>query len=367
LPDNPQLEAERRHEDFGTNPPSRSMRALGVIVAAYEKVSGLSGRYRPVVVEVRRTLDVVVEEIRDEAGGVRSFKLVAADGAALPGWHPGAHVDVVMASGRMRQYSLTGSPREHDHYWIAVRLITDGGGGSTAMHALEVGQALSLRGPRNAFPFIGVDKYLFVAGGIGITPIRPMLYDAIERGADWQLVYTGRDRASMPFLGELSALATEYPDRVHLRPDDEFGVPDGPTILGYAPTGAALYTCGPPPMIEAIRRAHSKEQSPAENIATLHHERFSPPPVVGGEPFTVVLAKSGHVVPVAADQSTLAAIRTVLPDVAYSCQQGYCGTCPVALIGGDVEHNDRCLTDAQRQARMAICVSRGAGRVTLDL
>lgn len=357
-----QLEAERVHEDFRANPPSRSMRTLGVIVALYEKASGLSGRYRPDIIEVRRTLDVVVDEIRDEADGVRSFRLVAPDGTDLPGWHPGAHVDVVLPSGKQRQYSLTGSPREHDHYRIAVREIADGGGGSLEMHSLQVGQPLTLRGPRNAFPFIGVQKYLFVAGGIGITPIRPMLYDAIERGADWQFVYTGRDRASMPFLAELTELAERFPDRVHLRPDDEFGIPTGSAILDHAPDGAALYTCGPPPMIDAIRSV-----IPAEHIATLHYERFSPPPVVGGEPFTVVLARSGHVVPVAGDQSALAAIRAVLPDVAYSCQQGYCGTCPVALIGGDVEHKDRCLTDAQRETRMTICVSRANGRVTLDL
>lgn len=338
------------------------MRTLGIIVAAYEKASGLSGRYRPEITEVRRTLDVVVDEVREEGEGVRSFRLVAADGGTLPGWHPGAHVDVVLPSGKQRQYSLTGSPRAHDHYRIAVREIPGGGGGSIEMHALRPGQPLTLRGPRNAFPFIGVDRYLFVAGGIGITPIRPMLHDAIERGADWQFVYTGRTRASMAFLPELAALAEAHPGRVHLRPDDEYGVPTGLAILDHAPDGAALYCCGPPPMIDAIRAV-----IPAENIATLHYERFSPPPVVGGEPFTVVLARSGHVVPVAGDQSALAAIRAVLPDVAYSCQQGYCGTCPVALIGGDVEHKDRCLTDAQRASRMTICVSRGSGRVTLDL
>lgn len=370
MPVDPQLEAERIHENFRANPPSRSMRTLGVIVALYEKASGLSGRYRPPITEVRRALDVVVEEVRDEADGVRSFRLVAADGGELPGWHPGAHVDVVLPSGKQRQYSLTGSPHERHHYRIAVRKIPldqGGGGGSLEMHQVQPGQALTLRGPRNAFPFIGVERYLFVAGGIGITPIRPMLYDAIERGADWQFVYTGRDRASMPFLAELSELAAEHPDRVHLRPDDEFGIPSGQAILDYAPTGAALYTCGPPPMIDAIRRINLQKSGPAENIATLHYERFSPPPVVGGAPFTVVLARSGHVVRVAEDQSALAAIRAVLPDVAYSCQQGYCGTCPVALIGGDVEHLDRCLTDAQRLTKMTICVSRGSGRVTLDL
>lgn len=359
------LEAERIHEDFRANPPSRSMRFLGIVVAAYEKASGMSGRYRPDIVAVSRTLDVVVDTVTPVGDGVVELTLVAPGGAELPGWHPGAHVDVELPSGRLRQYSLTGSPHDRDCYRIAVRRIpleNGGGGGSEEMHTLEAGQRLVLRGPRNAFPFIGVERYLFVAGGIGITPIRPMLYDAIARGADWQFVLTGRDRASMPFLAELEALAEQHPDRVHLRPDDEYGVPTGTGILELAPDGAALYCCGPPPMIDAIRRV-----IPAENIATLHYERFSPPPVVGGEAFTVVLARSGHVVPVAEDQSALAAIRTVLPDVAYSCQQGYCGTCPVTLVGGEVDHKDRCLTDAQRATRMTICVSRGKGRVTLDL
>jgi ferredoxin len=163
----------------------------------------------------------------------------------------------------------------------------------------------------------------------------------------------------MPFLGELVDLE---PGRVHIWPDDEYGVPDGRAIVGLAPPGAALYACGPPPMIDAIRG-----EVPAERVASLHYERFSPTPVAAGQPFEIVLARSGHVVPVAAEQTALAAVRSVLPNVAYSCQQGFCGTCPVAVLGGDVDHRDRCLTDAQRSSRMALCVSRGSGRVTLDL
>jgi ferredoxin len=163
----------------------------------------------------------------------------------------------------------------------------------------------------------------------------------------------------MPFLTELRDLD---PTRVHVWPDDEYGTPDGRKIIAHAPEGAALYCCGPPAMIDAIRA-----EIPADNIASLHYERFSAPPVVGGKAFRVVLARSGHVVRVPSNQSALAAIREVLPDVAYSCQNGFCGTCPVGLLGGTVEHRDRCLTDAQREHRMAICVSRGTGRVTLDL
>lgn len=349
-------------EDFRLNPPSRFMRTLGLVVAVYEKVSGFSGQFRPPPVPVRREHDVVIASITPEAEGVVSVRLVAEDGGLLPSWQPGAHLDVVLPSGRLRQYSLTGPPGERDGYTIAVRRIDEGGGGSVEVHGLEVGARLRIRGPRNAFPFIAVDRYFFVAGGIGITPIRPMIADAVARDADWRFVYTGRTRASMPFLAEVERLAVEYPGRVHVRPDDEFGVPDGRAILDLAPDGAALYTCGPPPMIDAIRA-----EIPAENISTLHYERFSAPPVLGGEPFTVVLARTGRVVPVGAEVSALAAIRTVLPDVAYSCQQGYCGTCPVTVLGGEVDHRDRCLGEAERATRMAICVSRGDGRITLDL
>jgi ferredoxin-NADP reductase len=348
---------------MSTAPPYRphalTMRALAVIVAAYEKMSGFSGYLRPEIAPIDRRLRVRVADVRPEAADVVSVHLESTDGAPLPRWHPGAHVDVELPSGRLRQYSLCGDPGERDRYRIAVRRIADGGGGSVEMHAMHAGDALTLRGPRNAFPFISVDGYLFVAGGIGITPILPMLHAAIAQDTDWTFVYTGRTRASMPFLAELSTLD---PARVHIWPDDEYGTPDGKKIVDLAPDGAALYACGPPPMIEAIR-----VEIPSERVASLHYERFSPPPVVGGRSFDVVLARSGHVVPVAANQTALAAIRRVLPDVAYSCQQGFCGTCPVSLLGGTVEHRDRCLTDDQRANRMAICVSRGSGRVTLDL
>ncbi|HEV7203017.1 MAG TPA: PDR/VanB family oxidoreductase [Jatrophihabitans sp.] len=343
----------------GYRPRATTMRALALVVTAYEKVSGVSGLLRPEPTPIDRSLRTRVTALDRLTDDVVSLRLELLDGGRLPRWHPGAHVDVELPSGALRQYSLCGDPDERDHYRIAVRRIADGGGGSRAIHALGVGDRLTLRGPRNAFPFITADRYLFVAGGIGITPIRPMLHDAIRRGAEWQFVYTGRSRASMPFLDELSALD---PHRVHVRPDDEYGPPDAAKVLALAPDGAALYTCGPPPMIDAIRA-----ELPAAPIASLHFERFSPAPVVGGKPFEVVLARSGHVVPVGASETALIAIRRVLPDVAYSCQQGFCGTCPVRLLGGDVEHRDRCLTTLERESRVAVCVSRATGRITLDL
>lgn len=336
-------------------PRSFTTALVGALAATAEKLSAVSGRRRPPVREIDRDLAVEVRAVTVEGDDVVSIVLGRADGTPLPLWRPGCHIDLVLPSGRVRQYSLCGSPAERETYRIAVRRIEQGGGGSVEAHRLRPGDRVVVRGPRNAFPFVAAPAYLFVAGGIGITPILPMVRQAAARGADWTLVYTGRTRASMPFLDELLALD---PDRVHVWPDDERGVPDARSIVAAAPSGAPLYVCGPPAMIAAVR---------AENVAALHYERFSPAPVVGGAPFDLLLTRTGDTVHVAADESALTALRRVRPAIAYSCQNGFCGTCPVRYTAGTVEHHDRCLPAAARESQMAICVSRGVGTVTLDL
>ena len=228
------------------------------------------------------------------------------------------------------------------------------------MHSLEVGQALTLKGPRNAFPFISSEPgYLFIAGGIGVTPILPMLREVVRRGDPYALVYTGRTRASMPFLDEIDLLTG---GRAQIWPDDERGVPNPADILDLAPNRAALYMCGPVPMLEAVR-----SQIPAPQIDTLHHERFSPPPVLGGKPFTVRFSDGTTHVDVGANESALTAVRRSRPRQAYSCQQGFCGTCKVRVLDGYVEHRDRVLTDRERDGHMMLCVSRAEGTVTIDV
>jgi ferredoxin-NADP reductase len=317
----------------------RLMRALVPITGAYQRLSRRGARRQPPVRAVDRTLRLVVDAVVHEAPDVVSLRLIDPLGAPLPRWQPGCHLDLLLASGRRRQYSLCGDPADRRAYRIAVRRIDAGDGGSAEVHStLRVGSAVAVKGPRNAFPFLDVPSYLFIAGGIGITPILPMVRAAAARGADWRLVYTGRSRASMPFLASLSA------DRVIVRPDDEFGVPDPSTLLSYAPSDATVYCCGPPPMIDGVRVAMGRRP--------LHFERFSPPPVLGGAPFTVRLARTGVTVPVASDRSALAAIREVLPTVAYSCRQGFCGTCRVRVLPDD---------------SMLICSDRASGLVVLDL
>ncbi|MBN6038942.1 PDR/VanB family oxidoreductase [Amycolatopsis sp. 195334CR] len=338
--------------------PSRTLRLVAAASSGYRRVFATS-RVAPLLSRpnpVRHTgfdLDLTVERVEPEAEDVVGVTLAGPSGADLPSWIPGAHLDLFLTSGRQRQYSLCGDPADRRTYRIAVRRIGDG---SREVHGLERGQVVRVRGPRNAFPLVCADSYLFVAGGIGITPILPMVQACRRRGASWRLVYLGRSRASMPFLDSLG--------EADIRPDDEYGLPDIADILPLASRGAAVYLCGPPALGEGAR-GMLREINPD---ASLHTERFSPLPVTGGEPFDVRLARSGATVRVGADESALAAIRRELPGVAYSCQQGFCGTCRVRVLDGEVDHRDRTLTDRERADSMLVCVSRStSSSLVIDL
>ncbi|MCY9787779.1 PDR/VanB family oxidoreductase [Nocardiopsis sp. EMB25] len=302
-------------------------------------------------------LPVRVARVERPAPDVAALTLVHEEpGTPLPAWQPGHHVDVVLGGGVVRQYSLSGDPRDRSSYRIAVRRIPDGTG-SGLVHALGEGDALGLRGPRNAFPFARADRYLFVAGGIGVTPILPMVREAHRSGTPFRMVYTGRSRESMPFTGEL-------PDGVDVfvRPDDEYGVPDAEEILAGLTPGTAVYVCGPAPLINAVR-----DRVP--NGAPFFSERFAPAPIVDGEPFELRLGRDGPVVSVPADETALDAVRGVRPETPYSCRQGFCGTCRVPLLEGAPDHRDRPTGGSPRGGEFALCVSRArAGeRLVVDV
>ncbi|MEV0685170.1 PDR/VanB family oxidoreductase [Nocardia sp. NPDC050378] len=332
------------------------MRAIGLAVDVYKKVFT-----RPVISPpqpVRHTgfdLDLTIESVRAEAADVVSLVLTRPGGAVLPAWRPGSHIDVFLESGRQRQYSLCGDPRDRHRYRIAVRRIEDGDGGSSEMHTLRSGDRVRIRGPRNAFTFVETaPSYLFVAAGIGITPILPMVRAAGARG---RLVYLGRSRDTMPFLDELPATC-------EIRPDDEVGTSDIPALLATAAPGAAVYVCGPPPVIDLARRTLFA----LNPTASLHTELFSARAVTDGREFDMVLARSGETVRVAATETALDALRRVQPDVVFSCRQGFCGTCKTRVLGGEIDHRDRLLTPDERPDHLLTCVSRSAGGVlTLDL
>ncbi|QBS39788.1 ferredoxin reductase [Nocardia sp. CS682] len=241
---------------------------MGSTVYADQDAAQLLSRPQP----VRHTgydCTVVIDRMEQAADEVVSVLLVDAEGGMLPAWTPGAHLDVLLPSGRRRQYSLTGDPADRRQYRIAVRYLADGGGSREIHERLRVGDRLPVCGPRNAFPLIDAPEYLFVAAGIGITPILPMVAAAERAGTRWRLRYLGRSRSRMPFLGELALLTG---GDVIVRPDDEFGRPDPRMIFEQTPTGAAVYVCGPPPLAEAARQVLSLH----DPTASLHIERFRP-------------------------------------------------------------------------------------------
>ncbi|WP_405569045.1 PDR/VanB family oxidoreductase [Streptomyces sp. NBC_01167] len=313
----------------------------------------VSGRGRGATA-TRRAL---VTERTSAAEGVVRLRL---EGTDLPPWEPGAHLDLVLPSGLVRQYSLCGDPAESGTYTVAARLIEDGRGGSREVHEqLHEGTEIEIRGPRNRFALVRSAAYLFVAGGIGITPVLPMLRAAEAAGADWRLVYCGRSRASMPFLDEVEKLGADG-GRVTIVAEDESGLPDLAFLAG-TPAETAVYCCGPNGLMDAVTRLLPEGRQP-------HLERFAPAAQAGGGPFEVELRRTGRTVRVAEGQSVLAAVRAEVRDVSYSCEQGFCGTCQQRVLAGEIDHRDELLTDGEREDSMLICVSRcHGGRLVLDL
>lgn len=314
-----------------------------------------------------RTLRVAAREIVAHDKDVVALTLVAADDTALPRWTPGAHLDLLLESGRVRQYSLCGDPADAESYRIAVRRIPDGGGGSVEVHeTLQVGATVRVKGPRNGMPMAvpgygsSAQRLRFVVGGIGITPILPMMRAAERIGLDWSMIYTGRSAETIPFTAEVE----RFGDKVSIRTDDLHGLPTAADLIGETSAPTALYACGPPAMLDVLGRGLV-----GRTDIELHYERFSAPPVVDGTPFSVTLAKSDTTVAVPADETALAAILKAKPETPYSCKQGFCRTCQVQVLDGKVDHRDTTLTPAERaDNQMLICISRAAGdRLTIDL
>ncbi len=354
---------------FGKRATDRAFRVVDAVATARIRWTARTNRRELDPRVDDRRIPVVVTERRVEAydQDVVSLRLEAPDGRELPPWHPGAHLDIELPSGRLRQYSLCGDPADTRAYRIAVRRIPNGKGGSIEVHdALPVGTPVVLRGPRNAFPFAVPGhgspsaRLHFVAGGIGITPILPMLRLAHRLGVDWSMVYTGRSRDTIPFLDEVES----FGGRVTVRTDDAHGLPDAAALLPGVAAGTAVYCCGPVPMTAVITEA-IREMRGVE----LHSERFSPPPIVDGAPFEIEFARSGEVVAVPADKTALDAILERRPDRPYSCRQGFCRTCKVRVLAGTPDHRETVLTAEEHAAgEMLVCVSRSAGeRLVLDL
>ncbi|WP_439031523.1 PDR/VanB family oxidoreductase [Gordonia terrae] len=303
-----------------------------------------------------------------EADGVVSLTLVDPDGRPLPAWDPGAHLDLILGDDLIRQYSLCGDVNDRDRLRVAVLREPESRGGSRRVHDdLAVGDLVAVKGPRNNFPLVEAPSYLFVAGGIGITPIRPMIDEVDAQGAEWTLLYGGRTAAGMAFG---TSLAQQHPDRVQLRPQDEHGLLDLGSAIAGASAGTAVYCCGPEPLLVAIEAVCATRPD-----IELHIERFTPKRSAVAtdstdETFDVVLERSGRTVTVPPGRSVLDALLDDGADVDFSCREGTCGTCEQVVLDGVPDHRDSVLSDDEQAANdcMMICVSRSRSpRLVLDL
>jgi ferredoxin-NADP reductase len=322
------------------------------------------------------SLGLRVAEARDLNPLIRLLRLVAEDGAALPGWEAGAHVRVRVTlpegGSDWRHYSLVNldpradlrAPRE---YVLSVRREDSGRGGSRFMHTVQAGDRLTVEPPKNDFP-LGATQgcAVLVAGGIGITPLASMAAQGRAAGQPVRLHYAGRNRALLAFLPQLQDLLGADL-RVHA--DDEAGAPldVGPLLDTCAPDDT-LYVCGPKPLLDAVLAGAQVRGWPRERV---RFELFSAPAAPAGEAgYEVLLSQSGRTLKVAAGESLLDCLVANGCDPLYDCKRGECGVCGVGVLEGEVEHRDYFLSDAEKAGGkvMQICVSRARGpRLVLDL
>lgn len=307
-----------------------------------------------------------VMDIREEADGVVSLLLEPVEGR-LPSWEPGAHIDLNLGDNLTRQYSLCSDPANSDQWRVAVLREPKSRGGSEYVHTnIKVGDYVRCSEPRNNFELTDEKHYLFIAGGIGITPIIPMIRECEQRGRPWKLVYGGRSESSMGFRDELTA----YGEKVVFWPEDQKGLIDLPELLTDPEEGLGVFCCGPGVLLDAVEG--QTEEWP-EGRASLHLERFRPKAgALEGEltAFEVELDSTGEVISIPAEKTIVEVLASHDVHVPTSCREGTCGTCETGVFEGEPHHRDSYLTDAEKESNevMMVCCSRACSkRLVLDL
>jgi ferredoxin-NADP reductase len=305
-------------------------------------------------------LELQVIGMRQESDRVLSLELADPELRLLPEWEPGAHIDLGLPE-HVRQYSLCGDPADRRRYRVAVLREPDSTGGSAYVHeVLRPGDAVEVGGPRNHFALVDAQAYVLVAGGVGITPILPMVAELHRRGRPWRLAYGGRSRGSMAFLDTLAG----YGEAVHIRPEDTDGLLDLDDLFGRPARNVAVYCCGPSGLIAAV-----EQRCAAWPAGALHVERFTARPRDDADlrPFELVLARSGTRLAVPADTSALDVLEAAGLPVPSACRDGVCGSCLTTVLGGTPEHRDSIL-DRDCLDAVLPCVSRAAGpELVVDL
>ena len=306
-----------------------------------------------------------IAHVDDVADGIRSFELVQPDGTELPPFTPGSHVKVQTPSGSLRKYSLCNDPAERHRYVITVKRDANGQGGSVSMHdQAHAGDTLPTSLPDNAFPLVESKKgYLFIAGGIGITPILSMIRSFGELPtAPWKLFYLSRSPQGTAYVDEMRGLGKGV--RIH----HDHGDPANSLDLWPAlekPNSGHIYCCGPRPLMESVR-----DMTGHWSPGNVHFESFNEGGGVRADDqaFKVRLAKTGLEFEVPVGKSILSALREHGGNCASSCESGTCGTCRTTLVAGEADHRDMVLMPEEMATQIMVCVSRAkSAELVLDL
>jgi tetrachlorobenzoquinone reductase len=312
-------------------------------------------------------IDVTLAGVETVARDTNVYTFRRPDGARLPAYKPGAHIDIHLPNGLIRQFSLLNPDDNPDSYVVGIKLDPASRGGSRYIFDdLRVGHAVKISAPRNNFPLVeNADHVVLFAGGIGITPIWCMAQQLEALNRSWELYYSCRSRTDMAFLATLEKFG---PGRVHLHLDDEA---DGKFLdlagaIGKAPAEAHFYCCGPNPMLKAFEAA--AEGRPKHNV---HVEYFTPKAeaaTTGG--FWVELARSGEEYYIPEGKKILEVLYEAGVDVDYSCELGICGECVTRVISGIPEHRDSVLSEEEQAANdkvMICCAGCKSERLVLDM
>lgn len=314
------------------------------------------------------TMTLLVANVRAEARDVMTIELRAPAGGVLPPFEPGAHLDLHLPNGLVRQYSLTNDWRERDRYVIGVGRAENSRGGSEYVHSqIRAGMQVRISPPRNNFPLDPeAERYLFIAGGIGVTPIVSMVRWCVAQGKPWRIIYAARSRQRAAFYEEICGLAASCA-QFHF--DDECGqVLDVAQAVSSWTPGERIYCCGPTPLMEAVKSL--TEQLPG---GTVRFEWFTVPetdePQDSGS-FSVRLERRNEEFQVPPGRSILEVLEEHGIEVPFSCREGLCGTCVTTVLAGEPDHRDYVLSDEERESGklMTICCSRAKSpSLTLDL
>ena len=314
-----------------------------------------------------------VQRITPEAEGIQSYEFVSPEGAALPAFTAGAHVDVQVPGGALRSYSLCNDPEETHRYVIAVQRQAQGRGGSRALHdEVREGDVLTVHPPRCDFPLMYARGYVLVAGGIGITPLLSMVHALRRQGQPWHLHYCTRSPERTAFRALLGTPELAAHVTLHHDGGEPARALDLKALLATRSPGTRLYCCGPAPLMRAVREASTLHDWPREKV---HFEAFgaegtSAVGTAADSEFQVVVRSTGATLAVPPGNTVLNVLRDSGLRVPSSCEAGTCGACLTRVLEGSPEHRDTYLPEARRTAcrEMLVCVSRARSRtLVLDL